>query len=170
MWKIVSYIVFFVFISLIFKYCQIDYNYTDVKDYLSALLGVSSMVFTIMGIWIAFIYPNALQRLVNPEKIKNVDFSETLAETKRLESLVGSIIKSSIVAMMILVIYVGKIIFSSVLLQPENIILFDSLFLSFIIVLGFLQVESLLYVIYSNLMFVNELHNKREDREADNDI
>lgn len=149
---------------------EIKYSYLDLKDYLAVLLNVSSMVFTLMGIWIAFIYPNALQRLINPDKIRNGDFNETLGDTKRLESLVGSVFRSAFVAIMIMLIYIVKTIFTNTITGYEHLDLIKAFLISFVILLTVLQLESVLYVIYSNLMFVNELHKKREDREADADI
>ena len=54
---------------------SLTYSFNDLKDYMNVLLGISGMVFTIMGIWIAFLYPNALSRIVDPNKIKTADFA-----------------------------------------------------------------------------------------------
>ena len=128
------------------------------------------MVFTLMGLWIAFLYPNALRRLVDPVKIENVDFSDTLNETRRLEGLVGSVLKSAFVVMMIMMIFIFKIYFFNTNFYLSNIFLIKSIALSFVTILTVLQFESIFYVIYSNVMFINEIHKKREDREADEDI
>ena len=61
--------------------------YNDFANYCTLLVSVSGMVFTIMGIWLAFLYPNALQRIVNPKTIETVDFTEQLEDTRRLEGL-----------------------------------------------------------------------------------
>ncbi|MHA7923700.1 MAG: hypothetical protein ACX936_00775 [Marinobacter sp.] len=123
-----------------------------------------------MGIWIAFLYPNALQRLVNPDKVENADFSETLGETKRLEGLVGSVLKSAFVLSMILSFFMAKLVFSGLDFYDEVVFDLKKISLSFFLVLSVLQLESVFYVVYSNVMFVNELHQKREDREADADV
>jgi len=168
--RLFVYLVFFLFLSFICYKYSVDFSYSDFKDYLSVLLTVSSMVFTLMGLWIAFLYPNALRRLVDPVKIENVDFSDTLNETRRLEGLVGSVLKSAFVVMMIMMIFIFKIYFFNTNFYLSNIFLIKSIALSFVTILTVLQFESIFYVIYSNVMFINEIHKKREDREADEDI
>ena len=123
-----------------------------------------------MGIWLAFLYPNALQKLVNPSKVENVDFSVALAETKRLESIVASVLRSAFVVMMIMLIFMLKIIISNFEFYSEYILFIKSFTLSFSLLLGLLQFESILYVIYSNVMFINDLHAKRQQREEDSDL
>ncbi|MCX4025060.1 hypothetical protein H0A36_23480 [Endozoicomonas sp. SM1973] len=123
-----------------------------------------------MGLWIAFLYPNALQRLVDPEKIENVDFSEASRDATRLEGLVGSVLRSAFVVMMIMFIFILKLLFTKTTIYNSNANIIDSAALSFSIVLGILQFESIWKVIISNIMFVNDFHKKKEDRQADADI
>jgi hypothetical protein len=167
--KVGVYSVLFVAVLTVFQINNVNYTYEDFKNYLSVLLTSSSMVFTLMGIWIAFLYPNALQRIVS-NKIKNVDFSDSLLETRRLEYLVASVLKSAFVVMMIMFFYFLKLIVPNFEIYQNNIELIKSLALSFVLILGILQVEAILHVIYSNVMFINDLHNKRKEREADSDI
>lgn len=168
--KYYAYVISLLFFTFMFFYFNVNYSYLDLKDYLSTLLTISGMIFTIMGIWIAFLYPNALQRLVNTTTIENADFSGTLEDTKRLESLVASVLRSIFIATSIMLIYLAKIIITGFPFFQEYILFIKSFSLSFVIMLGVFQLESVFYVIYSNIMFVNDLHNKKEDREADNDF
>jgi hypothetical protein len=168
--KLAFYIALFLGAAYMFNRIGMSASYSDYKDALSILFGISSMVFTLMGIWIAFLYPNALKRLVNPSKIAHVDFSESLNETKRLESIVGSVLKSAVVAISIMLIFIMRLLLTNTQIYVENYFLIQSLALSTIIVLGGLQLESIFHVIKSNIMFINDLHTKREDKEADNDI
>jgi hypothetical protein len=163
------FILFALLLSVLVNY-PLEYSYSDFENYLGILLTVSSMVFTLMGIWIAFLYPNALSRLVNPDKVENADFDTALGETKRLEGLVGSVLKSAFVVTMIMAIFAAKIVLHQSAFYYSHIVIFKSLALTTVAVLSLLQFESIFYVIYSNVMFINELHSKREDREADADI
>jgi hypothetical protein len=160
------------FASTIFLYLKYDVNisYSDYKEFLLVLLNVSGMVFTLMGIWIAFLYPNALKRIVNPEVIENVDFSETLNETKRLESIVASVLKSGMVVVSIVFIFLIKLLISTFAFYINYQHIFESVAVAIVLVLTFLQLESVFHVVKSNVMFINDLHKKREDREADQDI
>lgn len=149
---------------------EIDFPYSALKDYFSSLQAVSGMIFTIMGIWIAFIYPNALQRITNPEKIEVADFSETLSETKRLETLVMTVMESAIVLTAIMVFYGAKVVLSSFNFYSTYIDELKAASLSLALALGILQLKAIYEVIASNLIFINELHRKREEREEDDDI
>ncbi|UYG08295.1 hypothetical protein [Halomonas sp. M4R1S46] len=157
---------------LVFFYAQhfsLSYSYVQLEGYLKSLLAVSAMVFTIMGIWIAFLYPNALRKIVNPSKVEYADFGESLSETKRLEGLVGSVLRSSFVVVVIMLVFLGKILLQPALINFD-VGLVKSISVSLVVVITLLQFESIYYVMYSNVMFINELHSKREEREADEDV
>lgn len=149
---------------------QIKYSFSDFKEYITALSGVSGMVFTIMGIWIAFLYPNALARIVNPDKIETADFSDSLQETKRLEAIVGSVLKSAVIVVSISLILLAKVIFFETSIYKSNFELTKHVLLSFVVVLSYIQIEAVGQVVYSNVMFLNELHGRREHRQADEDF
>ncbi|MDA5481420.1 hypothetical protein PGS49_12220 [Yersinia intermedia] len=164
------YILMFLMIFGVISYCEISYSFSDFSSYTSVLISVSGMVFTIMGIWIAFIYPNALQKIVNPDKIENVDFSEGLEDTKRLESIVGSVLKSATVIIILMTIFLLKLIFYKTNIYLSYKDFFKYLSLSIIIVLSYAQIEAVFQVILSNIKFIEDLHSKREQNEIDEDI
>ncbi|RZM76440.1 hypothetical protein C3B51_17905 [Pseudoalteromonas rubra] len=165
-----KYILLLIVTVVFFTKLELRYSFGDYKEYLILLFNISSMVFTLMGIWIAFLYPNALKRLVNPKVIENADFSETLNETKRLESIVGSVLKSALVVVGILFIFFFKVVLSSFDFYLEYLVFWKILALSLAVVMTFMQLESVFHVIKSNIMFINDLHRKREEKEADHDI
>lgn len=160
------------FLISLFLYFKLNINvvYTDYKEFIIVLLRISTMVFTLMGIWIAFLYPNALKRIVNPSVIENVDFSASLSETKRLESIVGSVLKSALVVISIMFIFLAKLLLSNSSLYIDLQVYFESVAVAIAIVLSWVQLESVFHVVKSNVMFINDLHKKREDREADLDV
>lgn len=167
--KIILYIFISIFSYFFVSKLSISYSFEDYKEYSSVLINVSSMVFTIMGIWIAFLYPNALSRIIDP-KITTVDFSESLQETKRLEALVSSVLKSAFVIILLMLIYLGKVLLFKTNYYLVHASLIKDLVLSTTVLLSYMQCEAVFYVMYSNIMFLNDLHNKREDRKADSDI
>lgn len=154
---------------LIDKY-SISYSFSDFKEATTILLSVAGMVFTIMGIWIAFLYPNALKRLVNPEKIKVADFSETLNETKRLEFIVASVLKSALVVLSIMIMFLGKLLLYKTNLYDLFTEEIKTTLLAALLLMSFVLIESVVDVVSANVMFLNDLHNKREDREIDESI
>lgn len=169
-WRITGYagISGCVFASVYFF--QIRYSYADLKGYADALLNASSMIFTLMGIWIAFLYPNALSRLTNPAKIATADFSETLDETRRLEAIVLAVLKSGLVVIGVLAIALLKLLLSNLPFFVANIETIKAICLTAVSALSLLQVEAIFGVIYANFMFLHDLHNKREDRQLDQDL
>ena len=148
----------------------LSYTYSDFKDYGNNLLSISGMIFTIMGIWIAFIYPNAILRLQAPQKIKNADFTQALEDTRRLESIVGCIMKSAFVASALCLVFLIKILLFSTPFYKENLHLIKSLVLGGTIFLTILQGSAVINVMYANFMFIEDLHRRRESRQGDNDF
>lgn len=148
----------------------IQYSHVELKSYLDSLVNASAMVFTIMGIWIAFLYPNALSRLVDPKKVKTADFSDTLVETRRLEAIVGSVLKSGIVVLIALSISIGKILFSTTGFYIANYAVIKLAVLALVVTMTYVQAEAIIRVLLSNVMFLNDLHRKREERQTATDI
>lgn len=165
-----SYALLFAILAFLYKHFNVDFAITDFKNFTDALLAVSGMVFTLMGIWIAFLYPNALSRIIDPKKIETVDFSKSLSETRRLESIVGSVLKSGIAVVIVLFIFLTKVILSRLPFYAAHILIFKSIALSTVTVLSFLQLEAVLSVVLANIMFINDLHRRREERQADDDL
>lgn len=147
-----------------------DFKYDDYKDYLTLISGVSGMVFTIMGIWIAFLYPNAINRIINPNTLVVKDFSESRSDAKRLESIVGAILTSALVMISALLITLAKIVLLMTPIYAEHKLQFKSLAIAVVIFMTLAQLESVLHVVLSNVMFINDLHFHRQDRQADQDV
>lgn len=144
----------------------IVYAYTDFKDFISALIATSGMVFTIMGIWIAFLYPNAIARIVS-ENIEPADFTEGREETKRLEKIVAAVLISAVVAFACALSYLAKIIFSHTEFYIANLSAIKSIALGIVTLLAMVQFEAMLSVVTANVLFLVDLHRKREKREQD---
>lgn len=149
---------------------SLNFKYEDYKDYLTLISGVSAMVFTIMGIWIAFLYPNAMSRIVNPDKLVAKDFSESRSDAKRLESIVGAVMTSALVMIVALLITLAKMILLMTTIYLEYRLQFKAAALSVLIFITFAQLESVFYVVLSNIMFINDLHFKRQIRQADDEL
>lgn len=157
-------------IGILCYFFELNITYSDYKDYCTILLAVSGMVFTIMGIWIAFVYPNAIKRLQDPEKIKIADFTRTLQDTRRLESIVGSVLESASVASGITFVFLAKLLFSGTMLYKGHHLIFESTGIAFIIFLTLIQSSAVIGVIWSNYLFIDDLHVRREAQERNNDF
>lgn len=167
--KLILYCIFTYVVYVVAKSFPLEYKYDDYKDFVNILISISGMIFTIMGIWIAFLYPNALSRLANPEKIAAVDFSETLEDTRRLENIVAAVLKSALVMMVVLGVFIAKVILFKTDLYSSNIIIFKSLAFAILLTITMVQVEAVLSVVLANVRFINELHRKRQDRQSETD-
>lgn len=152
------------------KYNALKYSYADFKAYLDLLMNVSGMVFTLMGIWIAVLYPNALSRLLDPEKVLIADFSESLSETRRLENIVASVLQSGIVVVATLSISLARLLISGTSVYSSYLQDLQALALAAVVVMTILQAEAIFRVISANVQFLHDLHRRREQRETDNDI
>jgi hypothetical protein len=128
------------------------------------------MVFTIMGIWIAFVYPNAIKRLQDPDKIKIADFTSTLQDTRRLESIVGSVLESATVATGITLVFFAKLILGGTAFYKGNHLFFESIGVAFVVLLTLIQSSAIIGVIWSNYLFIDDLHTRRETQERHNDF
>lgn len=149
---------------------KVSYTFSDFNAYMTVLIGISGMIFTIMGIWIAFIYPNALKRIADPEKIEFADFTEGLEDTKRLEAIVASILKSLLIIVISMLIFLAKIIIFKTNFYGEYKDIIKAFCLSLTIVLTYVQLQSVFQVVKANILFIDDLHSKREQREIDQDI
>lgn len=146
------------------------FKYEDFKDYLTLISGVSGMVFTIMGIWIAFLYPNAMARIASPEKIIAKDFSEARSESRRLESIVGAVLCSALVMIAALFMTLAKIIIMALPVYACYRVEIKSLSLAGLVFITLIQLESVIHVVLSNILFINDLHFKRKARQADEEL
>lgn len=149
---------------------QLNFRYEDIKDYLTLLSGVSGMVFTIMGIWIAFLYPNALSRLVDQQKVITVDFTESLSDAKRLERIVAAILISALVMLGALFFTLGKVVLVPTSFYQEHRMIVRASAFGALIFLTLAQVEAVLSVVFANVMFINDLHWKRQERKANEEL
>ncbi|WP_339465835.1 hypothetical protein [Pseudomonas sp. EA_65y_Pfl2_P74] len=139
-------------------------NPDAIPSSLGLLVGVSGAIFTIMSIWVAFLYPNIL-RTLKGENLVNADFSSSNGDTTRLKIIIGVIIQSavsmafSIIAMVFVSFYTG----TSKDSQGVAIIIMQFLLVFF----SGLQVSAIISVIHINSSFVKLLEGKNKSRARD---
>jgi hypothetical protein len=96
---IVWHIMVFIAVTYLSYSFRLDIEFKDVEPIISILQNTSAMIFTIMGIWIAYIYPNAVLRIVQPTKITAIFSDEDL---KRVKLLVGIVVFSALILILLL--------------------------------------------------------------------
>ncbi|MCQ4314906.1 hypothetical protein EA797_06720 [Stutzerimonas zhaodongensis] len=142
----------------------INFSTVGIQKTSDITLSISGMIFTIMGVWIAFIYPNAILRLKS-KKLEPTDFTENEEEKERLGRIVGSIIQSSLVATAILIANLLSAAFDNPLQQSTT-----PAIAAIIISAAILQIEGVIQVIRSNIDFLNDLHSKSSRKKTEQQL
>jgi len=149
---------------------RIEYSTQSLKEYLIFLSTVSGMIFTIMGIWVAWIYPNALKRLMISDKLTIADFSQSKLESRRLESIIASMLASLLVVASIIII-LFLLLLDVQNFNRENI---QSTLKTILFVITFfltiIQLDAIFSVIFSNVMFINDIYHIRKAKSEDQDL
>ncbi|WP_456025983.1 hypothetical protein [Pseudomonas capeferrum] len=149
---------------LIMLFLRIDIDAGSISNILGLLVAIAGAIFTIMSIWVAFLYPNVLKTLKG-ENLVNVDFSAGGEDTARLKEIISVIVQSAstMIAAVVLLILVSTIneFGLGVRLWVVGIIQFVLLFVS-----G-LQICALISTIRINLSFMDLLEKHRSKRAKD---
>lgn len=167
--RFVTHVVLFTLFCGCFIHFDFKYPYADLKAFTDVLLNVSGVVFTLMGIWIAFLYPNALRRIVDPERIAVADFSESKIESIRLTAIVGSVLKSAVVVIVIMAMTLLKVVVPHFDVMIQHSAIVKQVALAVAATMFLIQSEAIFEVIRANMLFLNDLHIKRAERQVDNE-
>lgn len=162
-WKIFHLLLLITFIWL--SICNSEkIKATEIEPIFSILQNTSGMIFTIMGIWIAYIYPNAILRITQPSKIEALFSGD---DEKRVKLLVKIVILSAVIISCVLIMSVSKpfIIHSNFLLNHIHLVKSTGLFVTLLLSYG--QVFCLYVVIVSCINFITDLRNKKTIKELD---
>lgn len=163
--KLVHFLIFSILIIVAILFGN-KYTYADIKDILSTLQNISAMIFTIAGIWLAYIYPAAVSSIVKPSTVTNINYQdETKKDIERITMIVKTIIISAIVIFAIVFINVTKPIFSNINFIISHKDIFGSIGFFITALLVYLQIIALFTVIASNILFLNDIHNIKNKRE-----
>ncbi|EIA1494017.1 hypothetical protein ACA877_000236 [Vibrio alginolyticus] len=116
-----------------------------------------------MGIWIAYIYPQAMRKVIQPSS--SAIFPEE--DKKRVQLLVGVVvISAAILAILLLGIAIKPFLMSSSLYaKAPNIFSFTGIFV--LLLLVYAQLFCIYSVIASNINFITDLANKENGQKLD---
>jgi Na+/H+ antiporter NhaC len=163
----IKYIVLLI-VSGITSYFLRDYtnslSYDDFKPTLSTLLTISSIIFAIIGAWIAIIYPKSLTRSFRDNSTEEqIDHDK---EASYLAELVEIVMVSAVVLMIVLAIQLTvpilkELSFSNSLKTLKHIGFFT------IITLCFSQFFAIFRVIITNYVFLNKLRSEKLNKKTD---
>lgn len=141
-------------------------KYENYKEVLGALLSISSIIFAIIGAWIAIIYPRAIGRVFGDKSAFAAKLADAQQDAGYLSELVEIVLVSAIVLMIVLVIQFTFPLLGDTYM--ENVGKPIKLSVFFVIAtLTFAQLQAIFRVILTNYFFLNEIRNKNKDAEID---
>ena len=167
--KIILYNTIFLALSILLGVFASEHiKVSSLSSILLTLQNISAAVFTLAGIWIAYIYPEAISEFTDSSsKISLIKGTE---HTQRIENLVLVIFASATVLLGILFYNFAISIFINNPYVIAHSLLFKSLAMGFVTYLSLIQTNTLLSVMWSNIAFVNRLHSFRIDKKLDDDL
>ncbi|MGG2396368.1 hypothetical protein ACJRW5_05375 [Pseudomonas sp. SH1-B] len=141
-------------------------SYSDYKDTLSALLNISSIIFAIIGAWIAIIYPRAIGRAFKGVTPADKALKDANTDASYLSELVEIVMVSAIVLMIVLFVHFA-VPFARILISGDFVVYakYFGFFLFSLLTLA--QLYAVFRVILANYFFLNEIRNKNVDDHID---
>lgn len=141
-------------------------GYAAYKDTLSALLNISSIIFAIIGAWIAIIYPRAIGRVFKGVTYTKQAINDANSDADYLSELVEIVMVSAIVLMIVLLIQFTVPIAKALI--TGKLILFSKYAAFYVISsLTISQLYAVFRVILANYFFLSGLRKKNVKNEID---
>lgn len=153
---IVWHVVVVIAITYISYSFRMDILFKDVEPIIAILQNTSAMIFTIMGIWIAYVYPNAVLRIVQPSKVTVIFSDEDL---KRVRLLVGVVIFSALILVLLLLGVAVKTFITKTMVFTQYKSFFTGVGLWCLLTIIYAQLFCIYAVIASSLNFIIDLKN-----------
>jgi len=135
---------------------RLDIGFKDVEPILSILQNTSAMIFTIMGIWIAYVYPNAVLKIVQPSSVAAIFSDEDL---KRVRLLVGVVVFSALILVLLLLGVSVKTFLIKTSLFTLNKTFFVGVGLWCMLLIIYAQLLCVYIVVASSVNFIIDLKN-----------
>ena len=149
-------IVAFVALGGVSCYSYKSFSYNDAKDILGVLINISASIFTIVGLWVGFLYPNAMSSIVKDD----VSYIKNEKDSPRIERLVYTIITSAFVMAGILIFFLAKAVLSSLPFYKSSIDIIKCAGVFSVYLMSWFQLKCVMSLVLSNLHFVNHLHGR----------
>lgn len=162
--KIIKYLAIFIFLILIPVYLIFMYGknvpYSDQKDILDSLKDTASIIFAILGAWIAVIYPKELQK-----KILNL-------ETDNNEIIFEKLIYGLILITSVLIVMIISLTFINLIKNISYFSEYKELLRSFLLLylygISLVQCYALLVTLMPNIQILIDLIHERNNRDTQN--
>ncbi|HTF96688.1 MAG TPA: hypothetical protein VL995_11190 [Cellvibrio sp.] len=147
-------------------YFLVEATLSQLSPVIGTLQNLAAAVFTLTGIWIAYSYPQAIAAYTSPKSVKIIPSDETA----RIEGLVLIVIKSAFVISALLIFNLLYLLISKTHFYQAYRNDFKIVGVSFLCYLSIIQLKAIFVLIITNIEFVNELHKKKDEKIADEDL
>lgn len=164
--RILTHVVYLFLGFLVSWFITNDLIYSDLRPIIGSLQIISPAVFTLAGIWIAYSYPEAISAFTSPSTIKLMPTDGT----KRIENLVLIVLTSAFVISSLLVFDLLYMIIPRFAFYSESHFWWKLFGVAFVLYLCILQLRAIFTVMITNVEFVNELHKKKTEKSANDDL
>jgi len=140
---------------------------SDFEPSLAVLQNMSAAVFTLAGIWIAYLYPEAIKSFTNPKKVSVLKGSDN---AKRIENLVLIIFTSAFVLLGILFLNLAFPILekSPVLAAYKGKL--NVIYIGVVIYLSLNQMRAIWGIMVNNFEFVYRLSFLKTNQALSDDL
>jgi hypothetical protein len=137
----------------------------DLEPLLGILQNTSSMVFAIAGIWIAYLYPEAIASIIKDGK--STVYNGSNGDVSRVRLIVGVIALSGLVMGCLIIFSMAVPLFqkSSFYLDEPNF--FRGIGLMFIFSLAYIQLFAVYVILASNINFLIRLTSMQVEERLD---
>jgi hypothetical protein len=140
-------------LAYIFFYFGKNVSYKEQSSLFDNLRTTSGIIFTIMGIWIAVIYPNSLLKVFSQE----ITTEEDMQHIEKIYNLIMPMVYSAIIFSVVLIIQMIYPLAKQISFFNSNISTFRGLLYSFIGILNILQIWTLFIALIPGNNLVKEL-------------
>jgi hypothetical protein len=149
---------------IFFHYGQ-EISYELQASLYESLRNTSAIIFGVMGIWIAVIYPNILSKIY----AKNIDIKQARLnreEVQKISSLIYSLFYSSLIIGAVLIAEVVAPILKEIPFLINNFKFFRGVSYSFLGLLSIMQIWILLLALAPGMEIIRELDKRLNFTEA----
>ena len=165
--KIILQIVYLSMAALLSFYTYQGVTFDSLKDIFTVLLAISAAVFTLAGLWIGYLYPEALSAYTDPD---DVSLKSGAERTIRIERLILTVFTSAFVMVSSLVLILSKTLISQFPFYLLNIDIFKIAALTICLYLSFIQIKAIFSIMITNIKFINDIHRKKDNVSMLSDV
>lgn len=167
------------FLCFLMSSCASYLTYGELESFSSdsflkvmgVLLNVSSIVFAIIGAWIAIIYPSLLKGVeVTERSAASKQIHESAGDANYLSELFQIVLQSSVVIIFAIVVQVGLPILQAYSYFSIDMKLVKSVAVFIMSFLALLQINAILSVVHKNFGLLKRVRDKYHEDVIDHDL